>query len=467
MFNRYRIIKGLSKSSSSGAGASPTDLFIVKDTETNKEYVFKVFIEEYTIIQKNNRQMYIQPGPDTIDLIHEIRMYKTLRESIIIPYNVRNLLCIHGDGKFVLKDYVQLVTRSTSLTELQALNNVVQNTKSMLKFPDSKQVVITESNPVSSIEAEFLIDKKYIIDIKQPILYHAISTPRLNPLFIDACIDPEHKKATSSKEFMNYIFLVLVTEFILSGFGFNHNDLHAGNIYLDKTYFGPSEHHKRVYLLVYNTHVLLINNEYIPYIYDFDRSIQKNKSRKSLRDDNFIAGGNCPRFHPKRDFVRTLCMVYQFIQVYNLKHIPDFSVIQYEILNNLMSSPKLRKIIEKDESFMCFMRDSDNVSVSCKDVHIDTVKKREDILDWALKKTSYSYFTFEHLEDVEKRQTSSPYYKQVTKVLNEFKEGMNPTPVSVYANIQFVYPQDFLYWDNDDRRSSFVNRIYQQLVKLS
>ncbi|NBP59300.1 hypothetical protein EBU71_22640, partial [bacterium] len=93
--------------------------------------------------------------------------------------------------------------------------------------------------------------------------------------------------------------------------------------------------------------------------------------------------------------------------------------------------------------------------------------KREDILDWALKKTSYSYFTFEHLEDVEKRQTSSPYYKQVTKVLNEFKEGMNPTPVSVYANIQFVYPQDFLYWDNDDRRSSFVNRIYQQLVKLS
>jgi hypothetical protein len=465
---RYRILKGLSGSSDDTGSSSATDIFMVKDLQNKKEYVIKIFVEEYFLFNTRNKQMQLAKGGEAPDLLHEIRMYKTIRDTIIIPFNVRNLLCIQGDGRFTNKNLFDLVKRSTSLSDIQVAYNIIESTKYMMRYSnDSKRNPIDSAQKVHRVDKTLLINNKYVFDFEQPIVYHGMVTPKLNPKFIDDCINPEKTKTIKDPtEFMNYVFLVMVTEFILSGFGLNHNDLHPGNIFLDDKYFGPSKYHKRVYLLVYNQTVLLIDNPYIPYIYDFDRSVRKGIIRRSLKDEMLLQGGNCPKFHPKRDFLKTLCMVFQFISYYNLTHIPEFSKIQYEIINNLVSSPKLRRIIQKsqgDAPFMCPLSDIDRISASCKDEQINTLVKREEILDWGMGKTSYSSFTLDQLLDVEKNREKSLHYESIMSTLERFKEGMVLDHLSIYANIQFLNCQDIHYWDLEERKNSFVHLIYDLL----
>jgi hypothetical protein len=159
-------------------------------------------------------------------------------------------------------------------------------------------------------------------------------------------------------------------------------------------------------------------------------------------------------------------MVFQFISYYNLTHIPEFSKIQYEIINNLVSSPKLRRIIQKsqgDAPFMCPLSDIDRISASCKDEQINTLVKREEILDWGMGKTSYSSFTLDQLLDVEKNREKSLHYESIMSTLERFKEGMVLDHLSIYANIQFLNCQDIHYWDLEERKNSFVHLIYDLL----
>jgi hypothetical protein len=457
----FRIVQGIPSKS-----ASSSDIFIVKDLKDHKEYFFKMFIDHYTLNIKTTNK--IKSGKmlsaDTQQLIREIRFYKTLREQVIIPHNSRNFLCIQGDGFFNTTEYIDLVLKSTQLSYNQVSQNVIQNTLYMLSQSENREAIDTKRPEISFVENNYSMSEKSWIDFSQPIFYRFMMTPKIQNMYLEKGLAQELNKGLNAKGFMNYIFILFLNQYIMSCYGMNQNDLHWANILMDDTYFGPSSLHCRQYLLVYDQEVLLIQNRYILYMYDFDRSVKQGEYFSALNDPNLISGGNCPEYHPKRDFIRTLCMVYRFIRDQNKSKISDFSDIQNDILNLFISNSYVRELIKQDHHMdqnSCLLQDFDNISLSCKPNLLKDVASNTSILDWSLTKTNYKRFKISELLDVEKNMKESPHYSNIKSILQTFyKQLSNSNKEAIYANIQFFNPSNIDYWTINNRKTSFVNLIY-------
>jgi hypothetical protein len=457
----FRIVQGIPSKS-----ASSTDIFIVKDLRDKKEYFFKMFIDHYKLNIKTPTKIKSQQmiSADTEQLIREIRFYKTLREQIIIPHNVRNLLCVQGDGFFNTTEYLDLVLKSTPLSYNQASQNVQQNTLYMLSQVENREAIDTKRSEVSFIENNYPISKNSWIDFSQPIFYRFMMTPKIQNMTLETGLEQELNRGLDAKGFMNYIFILFLSQYIMSCYGLNQNDLHWGNILMDDKYIGPSSLHSKKYLIVYDQEVLLIQNRYILYMYDFDRSVRQGEYFSVLNDPNLISGGNCPDYHPKRDFIRTVCMIYRFIRDQNKSSISAFSDIQTDILNLFISDSHVRELIEKDRHMYqnsCLLEDFDKVSLSCKPTLLKNVASNDTILNWSLTKTDYKRFNISELLDVEKNMKQSSYYSNIKSILQTFyKQIPEKNKEGIYANIQFFNPSNIDYWNINNRKTSFVNLIY-------
>lgn len=456
--DRYRILKGFPSKS-----GSRTDIMVIQDKVDNKDYIFKIFVEDYILNTPNGR--YHKKTIDQETLIHEIRMYKTIKEHIIIPFNVRNILCISGDGTFNKKEYFNLIQKSTDLAPRQIENNIIENTLFMLSYSDKRQPIDTKI-PMENIKfrRHTWFNNQSWIDWTQPIVYHCIITPRIQSLNLQKVVqEGMQTRMLNANRFMNYMFIILLTEFIMSSFGLNQNDLHWQNILMDDKYFGPSDKHKLTYLLVYNNTILLVDNPYIPYIYDFDRTAMRNKYFKFLDNKSFVSGGNCPTYHSKRDFIRTLCMIYSMIDD-TASDVPEFQEIQKDIFSFIPNS-RIQNIIRKDLKTSCWLEDIDNVSVSCKPNLLKDIASSDVILNWALSKTEYKRFTLDELLDIEQKKKESSYYSNVKNIIDSFGKGLDPKDMnSIYANIQFIQKDDIYFWDENYRKTKFVELVQDILL---
>lgn len=455
----FRIVEGIPSKS-----ASSTDMFIVRDNRNEKVYFLKMFIDHYTLniktlttIKKSSKITI-----DTEQLVREIQFYKTLREKIIIPHNVRNLICIQGEGSFSTSEYIDLILKSTKLSYNQVLQNAKENTLYMLYLKDSREPIDSKRPEISFIENNYPVSENSWIDFSQPFFYRFMITPKIQSLSLDKGLAKELERGMNAKEFMNYMFIVFLTNYILASYGLNQNDQHWGNILMDESYSGASRLHKKHYLIVYDQEVILIQNRYMLYMYDFDRSVQEGKRFDVLNDPNLVSGGNCPDYHPKRDFIRTICNIYRFIQEEEKSDYMDFASIQSDILG-FVSNPRLRELIKKDYHEVqnsCLLQDFDKISVSCKPNLLKDVASNVEILEWALSKTDYKRFRISELLDVEKNGRNSSYYSNVKSVLTSFAKVVPVNKESIYANIQFFNPTDVEYWNVNNRKTSFVNLVY-------
>jgi len=160
--------------------------------------------------------------------------------------------------------------------------------------------------------------------------------------------------------------------YILTLHGINHNDLHSGNIMLDKL--------KKPIILQYNigSKSVTFSTKYIVKIYDWDRSTRSTIKNPKLDIDDFEAElGDNNTFNPKRDLYQTIC---------TLANYPE--VLTY-----------LRKTINKDISYNSLSyvgMKATSVQLSIKSA--DDIRKVFQPVDKNWRKSYYNL----PLEDIEK-----------------------------------------------------------------
>jgi len=459
----FEMVQGFKSNS-----ASNTDIWEAIDKRTQRRVIFKAYILAYYLEQngKVTLERRKESDPDYALLIHETKVYRSLRDQLIIPYNVRNILCIAGEGRFTSAQLVNFIRTSTKvkpkLDDASINHNVLSNGRFLLDISrERSRASITSDRwvntpPLTAADLKVPLKKTGgYVRFDKPVEYGCMVTPKINQLPFGQFIVAG---GFTPKVFMNYFAVLLLTIFLMSTWGVNQNDLHWYNILMDDKFFGPDPRHKRKYFVVYGEEVYLIDNPYILYLYDFDRAaVSKHINQTLTSRTHYSQGGSCPKFHPKRDFVKTLCCAYKALQDLispddpQLVSIaaadkPEFMRIQDEIFRTLVLTDELRSAIT-DANTYCWMTKGDT-SVMCSDSIIEKgLVTRERIVEWALGRTSYARFTLRELSQLSRSPTftGAPEFPKLSAIFQQFRSDLpagvlteDELKLYVIANTQFV-----------------------------
>jgi hypothetical protein len=246
--------------------------------------------------------------------------------------------------------------------------------------------------------------------------------------------------STDAKKFMNIMWVVFTTIACMSRVGINQNDLHWGNILFDKNYYGRTRFHKKKYIMCYNDDKILIDLPATPVIYDFDRASKEGVSMAIL--SRYRAGGNCPEYHKKRDFMRTLCIMYKYVSYFANEPGSDplYKKIQREIYTVLIKKDNIRKQFDDQNDMSCWMSEGFN-SVQCSDNDLNNgLEDINLILSWIKSYTSFKKINRKDFEDSKKYGEGSEANKKVKSFLLEFFKQMPDKETEEYIkyNLQVV-----------------------------
>lgn len=460
----FEMVQGFKSNS-----ASNTDIWEANDKRTQKPVIFKAYIIAYYVEQngKVTLERRKETDADYALLLHETKVYRSLRDHLIVPYNVRNILCIAGEGRFTSAQLVNFIRTSTrvkpKLDDAAINHNVLSNGRFLLDISrERSRASITSDRwlntpPLTAADLKVPMKKNpgAFVRFDKPIEYGCMVTPKINQLPFGQFVSAG---GFTPKVFMNYFAVLLLTLFLMSTWGVNQNDLHWYNILMDDKFFGPDPRHKRKYFIVYGEDVYLVDNPYILYLYDFDRAaVAKHVNQTLSSRTHYSQGGSCPKFHPKRDFVKTLCCAYKALEDLTSSQDPqlvniaaadkaEFGRIQDEIFRTLVLTDELRVAITEANTY-CWMTTGDT-SVMCSDSTIEKgLTTRERIVEWALGRTSYARFTLTELAQLSRSPTltGAPEFPKLSAIFQRFRSDLpagvlteDELKLYVVANTQFV-----------------------------
>lgn len=477
ILNRFTIVQGFDSDS-----ASRTDIWEATDNVTGMPCIFKVFVSDFFSTNMSTGKDSRETPMTVSGLSHELNVYKAARKYLVEDPNVncRNVLCIVGEGSFTAMELLQTLKTHTSLTVPNIKYNIYRNTLFLLRLKDKPRYAITRvvQNPSQLRMSNLHIDIEngaYRIRLDLPITYHCMITPKIDRMSLE---DGIFQGKVDLQACMRYLFIIFVTLLLMSAVGLNQNDLHWSNILLSASYAGPSPRHKKNYFIVFNNELILIDNPFIPIVYDFDRASMQNRRVESLeeRQDVYSVGGNCPQYHPKRDFVKTLCCVYHYCNTLR-KIIPgegmQIKQIQNEIMNELIQSDSIRAAILNSSEACWMSTEDDTSSLLCFDKKlIRDVASRNRLIKWCADKCNYQKCTLQELADVARTREASPSFRNVMQMCKVFAKDMTPehwaTPAETKAvirtNIQVVnYNQKF---NVTTSRTQLYARLTEQLFSI-
>lgn len=443
VFDRFTMVQGFKSSS-----ASRTDIWEAVDQETGQSCIFKAFVYSFYVTNNETQQESKQIAKSAELLQHEIDVYKALRETLIVDpaINCRNILWILGEVVFEADDLHRFLEKSRKMTSDLIQCNMYRNLLFLLRLKERPRYSITDKEcKYTKITLKMLQIpiRNYTIRLDLPVVYKAFITPKIDQRSLSRTL--ERGEISDMNTLMRYLFVILITTQLMSTAGVNQNDLHWSNILLSASSAGPSPLHKFKYFLVYNDRLILIDNPYIPILFDFDRSAVKNVEVASLRNDSVYAqGGCCPDFNPKRDFVKTLCCIWHYSRL-----IPNTSQYRRDIMTELITEPEIRKGIRQahEACWLTTLYEGQYTSLMCIEKYVNKgVASRKQILDWVFKYCNYQSCTLKQLKSVAKLGTKSPHYPLLRIIANTFTSDLNSRKTQneeqlravVRANIQVV-----------------------------
>jgi hypothetical protein len=472
--NRFQLVEGFKSSS-----ASRTDIWEVKDTQTGSRYIFKSFVSEFQTFDRRSSRIIPQIPLSADLLIHELNVYRSLRTRLIDPpeVNARNVLCIAGDGQFDAKELFEFVQKNRpELSRANIQYNIYENLLFLLRLSKTRNresITLKRSTPtIQKKDLEIPFGNVDVVRLDLPIQYRCFFTPKIDRLSLADAI--ENGTIRSLDACMRYVYLLFVTLLLTSSVGVNQNDLHWGNILLSQNYYGPNAYHKRVYFLVFNDRLILIDNPYIPFLYDFDRAAIQNKIIPALEEnkDMYSRGGNCPRYNPKRDFVKMLCCLWHYLRI--LSRVDATArTYQNEIMTLLIRDETVRQAIRNSHDACWMTTADDSNSVLCLDEHLNTgISSRAGIVQWASERCSYKSCTLSELRDVVSVGSQSASHTKVVSMCNRFKKDLTSGHLSsreqlqttVRANIQIVNVNR--KYNLSAQRKKLLDTLTQQLTQL-
>lgn len=411
--------------------ASPTDMWKIRNKITKKEYMIKLFV--YSIGYTDKRVE--KNTSSTVALLeHEIRVYCTFKKYLIKEKNIRNILPYNTTKIVKFHDLFDFVLNNTQLKSKELLHNFIQNTKYMLNlsgYSDNREKIDSAPNSwflETNLPEPYDIYKfKYALCITNFI--GGIQSSKKPTTLTDAI--SYHRWDVSS---LSKILCVLFTTiYKMALLGFNQNDLHWSNIFVTDKYFGPTKWHLPNYLLVFNNKTYMITSKYTPVIFDFDRASMFGNYMKILEGGK--KGGNCPEYHLKRDFLRTLCNLYRHIDE-ELKS-EDMNIFKKEILE-FIDDDKLRYTIKNPPSDerACWLT-KDDTSYQCITYYLNSVAEPEKILSFLFQKSEYKYV---HTDNVLNNNNNTLSMIKNSLDLEPHVNLKNTSELEKFitANVQFV-----------------------------
>lgn len=296
-------VKGIPSNS-----ASPSDIWLIKFKD-DTHYVYedkeipiksafmKIFVDPDNTVERYVNQRMIDA------LNYELKVYRDIIRPLLdlnicnnyIKYlssgmgcTYDNLLDFLVNGKLTSKDGV-------SLNKTKAINNLNANLNNIYFGNPSREAI----NDTYDMKVKYAVPKevKYNIIMNEQIKN---SYTLYDFLFADKTLKPEEVK----KGAFELMFQIAYACYCMSLSKMNHNDIHAGNIFVTK-------HEKaKVYEYWINGESYKIKTKYFASVYDFDRAYTIRLGKNTnLEGDACTFGYQCNVYVENKDIVKMLCYI--------------------------------------------------------------------------------------------------------------------------------------------------------------
>ena len=278
--------------------ASPTDIWFItfnKEVYYNytnpiKKAVFKIYINPDSIKTYYNwgeRRLNSFRGLD-----YEFNIYK----HKILPL-IQNKIC---------PNFITCIASgsSCSYTNLKKLlkykipeNHLKRNIKYILNEQDNRPSIDNNINSHDIIDTYDANQLKYNIICTKSI--DKTTTRTFKDILVERSID--------ERAILEIYFQISVSCYLMSLSKMMHNDLHFGNIFIEKL----NEVETITYII--NNKLYILNTQYKIYIYDFDRSFAVSLGNNVLLEDYCHGYFTCNEFFENYDIVRSLCILITYV----------------------------------------------------------------------------------------------------------------------------------------------------------
>jgi hypothetical protein len=419
------------------ASASPTDIWEVEEKKTKQIYIMKVFIVSILNSDTNSFEQTL----NSILLDHELKVYEYLRDELIQKRNVRNILRLIDAVEFDFPEAYNFIRSSKvakNLSDNQIIRNLINNSKFMLQPKGGRKSVLTPTTSNSTIP--MYANKLDNLDLYKEN-FRAIVSPIIAGGSLSSYIMKNIKNITPWT-LMRYVYIIFTTLGAMSKSGINQNDLHFGNVLIDDKFTGGPEFRKNYFLINAEGDGLFVDLESTLFIYDFDRAaVRGGKGAYKKQLEYVRGGGNCPEFHPKRDFLKILCLLYHLLvdqkNNFNPKYRKRYERIQNDIMSKIIIDPTIRDMVERINDHACWLQTDYNDSIYCDAKLLDKGLVDEDyITNWCFSYCSW-YKNVVHF----KNDRLCP---SELKLINKFSSGLSNSKLKelIYYNTQFIYEID-------------------------
>lgn len=360
--------------------ASPTDIWKIRKKSDGTLYILKLFVtSNYTRL-----------------LLHEQRVYEYLTDVVVRESNARNFLPLECYGQTDYEHLFNMLKRSKQLSAISFQNNFRYNTMCLILQSEKKKerLKINDQYQFPSETPHTMKWKGNTIDFITDISYGFICTPYIENIKFATFVNDE---VPDISELINYLFIIFVNIHLMEVAGVNQNDLHWGNIMMAKKYYGFTEYHQKDYLIVTNSSIILVDNEYTPIMFDWDRSAIHGEYMTEL--DGYKYAGNCPEFAAKRDSLKTICSIYHYAER-RIKYAKTpaekqmFRTFRDEMMDELILSNSLRVAVADKSNRSCYFETNTGVSTLCKEADLNKVADMSTIVYFFLQRSSYKVIDF-------------------------------------------------------------------------
>lgn len=437
LLNEFEFVEGFEKVS-----GSKTDIWVIRQKGTQQKYLMKVFVN---LDESGNH-------PESYHLLkNELKVYQLLTSELIQKNHIRNIVPIRAIETVHAEELIRFVARSSKIPETVIRDNLIVNTLYMLERSDDKKRIDEYQEP-NFFNTMFNLGQSLSSTLHLDSIKYSFFITR----FIDGSQDigtylEDPEFSTDILQVWRCLSIALLTVYHLARIGINQNDLHFGNILLSKaSYYGGVDQmdipmYKKSYLLVFENQTVIVQNEYTPFVFDFDRASILNQHVVTL--DDYENVGNCPKFHEKRDLIRFLAELHAsfriLIQNFKSMRATQYVEIYSKYLHSIeswVSHPKLRAYVTTLDPYH-----NSNVSVNrkvlCNDKILDTgVADFPSILKEFFRAAKFPSFPTLSILNGDKTVVTSLLQQLIRDSSWESVPNAKAMADFLHFNIQFVTP---------------------------
>lgn len=306
--------------------ASPTDIWFLSFKDNThyenvniKNAFIKLFISPNSLILYDFNDKYKK---NIKGLQYELLVYKNVIKPLIDNNISPNFIRYLGSGiECNENDLFKILSGNMMLDEDEIKENLRRNLLYIISGKSDRPAI------------NFFSKKSFDTIYNDKVTYNMIMAEMISPRTVSLSNLLDTKQMKNHPEFWNILFQCILACYSMSLAKMVHNDLHAGNIWV--------EHMKEEVVITYliNDTCYSFKTKYKIMLYDFDRSyvINLNNNPSLLPNDKgkCFKNNQCNQFIPNKDMVKVIFYFYIYSGINNTE--------KNKLLNLLTCKNKVKK----------------------------------------------------------------------------------------------------------------------------